>query len=257
MQKPKSNRCGIYVSELDRKLLTEWLEHRCLELWQQLQHPDDRTRTIHAYWQDECRELMPRPAAFDGFVEFTKRVSSTCLIHYERNRYSVPACFANRPISLRVYSDRLAIVADGEKVAEHVRLFSRSHDNQAVTVYDWRHYLAVVQRKPGALRNGIPFKSLPKCFQQLQSILLKRRGGDREMADILALVMHYDEKLVEQAVALTLSHEVPSKQHVLNNLSRLCDVPKPAPIKPPAALQLRLEPIANASRYDGLREMLK
>ena len=46
---------------------------------------------------------MPLPPAFDGFIELSKRVSPTCLISFERNRYSVPASFANRPVSLRVY----------------------------------------------------------------------------------------------------------------------------------------------------------
>jgi hypothetical protein len=46
---------------------------------------------------------MPVTRPFDGFVEYTKRVSPTCLVHLERNRYSVPASFANRPVSLRVY----------------------------------------------------------------------------------------------------------------------------------------------------------
>ena len=137
---------------------------------------------------------MPPP--FDGFVEHAKRVSPTCLIVFERNRYSVPAAFANRVISLRVYAGRLVIVAQAEVVAEHRRVFSRDHSRGGKTIYDWRHYLAVVQRKPGALRNGAPFAELPKSLRTLQSVLLKREGGDREMADILALVLHHDEKLV-------------------------------------------------------------
>ena len=42
-----------------------------------------------------------------------KRVSPTCLISFERNRYSVPASFANRPVSLRIYPDRLLVAAEG------------------------------------------------------------------------------------------------------------------------------------------------
>jgi len=54
-------------------------------------------------------------------------------------------------------------------------------------IYDWRHYLAVEQRKLGALRNGAPFTELPPSFKQFQSALMPRDGGDREMADILGL----------------------------------------------------------------------
>ena len=233
--------------------LNGWLKQRCLDLWQELPHPQDRHRTINDYWQAERECLMETPAAFDGFVEFNKRVSSTCLITYDNNRYSVPASFANRPVSLRVYADRLVVVAEANIVATHERVFTRDHSASGKTVYDWRHYLSVVQRKPGALRNGAPFNELPDSFKQLQSRLLKRPGGDREMADVLALVLLHDESLVEQAIVEALKIEQPSKQHVLNCLSRLSDQPKPKPSCPPPALKLVTEPVADTHRYDRLR----
>lgn len=194
---------------------------------------------------------MPPP--FNGYIELNKRVSPTCLVMFERNRYSVPAAFANRVVSLRAYADRLVLVAEGRVVAEHQRVFSRDHTSKGVTRYDWRHYLAVVQRKPGALRNGAPFTELPTSFKRLQSVLLQRAGGDREMADILALVLHHDEQLVEQAVSEAIAAEVISKTHILNRLSRLLDTPLPARFTPPPALTLREEPLANTERYDALR----
>ena len=193
------------------------------------------------------------PADFDGFVEYYKRISSTCLITHENNRYSVPASFANRPVSLRVYADRLVIVAEAQVIATHERVFSRDKQAHGKTIYDWRHYLSVVQRKPGALRNGAPFNELPQSFKQLQALLLRRPGGGREMADILALVLLHDEQRVEQAVTEALEAGMPSKQHVLNCLSRLDEAPKPKPLSPPPALQLITEPEANTDRYDRLR----
>ena len=58
-------------------------------------------------------------------------------------------------------------------------------------------------------------------------MLLKRDGGDREMADILALVLHHDEQLVEQAVREAIQSDVVSKTHILNRLCRLLDTPPP------------------------------
>jgi transposase len=233
--------------------LNAWLKQRCVDLWQELPHPQDRHRTLDDYWQAERDCLMDVPAAFDGFIEFNKRVTSTCLISHEHNRYSVPASFANRPVSLRVYPDRLVIVAEANVIATHERVFSRDHSVSGKTIYDWRHYLSVVQRKPGALRNGAPFAELPESFRQLQTKLLKRPGGDREMVDILALVLLHDEQRVEQAVTEALKVEQPSKQHVLNCLSRIDDPPKPKPSLPPPALKLVTEPLADTDRYDRLR----
>ena len=105
-------------------------------------------RTIAEVWREEQPHLMPVLRPFDGFVEHTKRVSPTCLVHIERNRYSVPASFANRPASVRLYAERVVIAAEGQVIAEHPRIIQRSHGS-GCTVYDWRHYLSVVQRKPG------------------------------------------------------------------------------------------------------------
>jgi len=235
--------------------LNQWLQERCQALWQESAHPQFKARSLAQCLEDERPQLMPVLAAFDGFIEHSKRVSSTCLITFEHNRYSVPASFANRVISLRVYPQRLVIVAEAQVVAEHVRVFNRDKSTPGQTVFDWRHYLSVAQRKPGALRNGAPFLELPNSFRQLRSRLLKRPGGDREMVDILALVLLHDEQLVEQAVARALESGEPSKQHVLNCLSRLEEPLRPQPLKPPPALKLVNEPKADTARYDKLRRI--
>jgi len=214
----------------------------------------------------EVGSLMPLGRPFDGFVEHTKRVSPICLIHFERNRYSVPASFANRPVSVRIYPERIVVAAEGQILCEHSRIIERSHHQPGLTIYDWRHYLAVIQRKPGALRNGALFMQLPEAFKQLQSQLLRRPllrrpllcrpGGDREMAEILALVLQHDEQAVLCAVELALEAGVATKTHVLNVLHRLTDgkATPPSPIDAPQALRLAQEPLANVERYDDLRD---
>jgi hypothetical protein len=168
----------------------------------------------------------------------------------------VPASFANRPVSVRVYPERVVVAAEGQIVCEHARVFARSHNrNSGATVYDWRHYLAVIQRKPGALRNGAPFVELPPAFRALQQRMLKTPGGDREMVDVLALVLQHDEQAVLAAVELALEAGAPSKTHILNLLHRLVDgKPLDAPVKTPGALTLTTEPQANVERYDALRK---
>ena len=85
--------------------------------------------------------------------------------------------------------------------------------------------------------------------------MLKRHGGDREMAEILALVLHHDEQVVLRAVGLALDCNGVSKQHVLNVLARLLEPSLPTPMDIPSSLQLNDEPLANVDRYDGLREV--
>lgn len=230
--------------------LNQWLAERCSFLWQETGHPTE-TMTIAEALAQEQPHLMPVGRAFDGYVGHPKRISPTCLVTFERNRYSVPSSFANRPVSLHVYPDRLIVIAENQVIAEHTRLFNRHHLKGA-TVYDWRHYLSVLQRKPGALRNGIPFAELPDAFKTLQKILLKRAGGDREMVDVLALVLLHEEQEVVTAVELALETGAPSKQMVMNLLSRLTEEAPIPPIEVPAALVLQVEPLANVTRYDSL-----
>jgi hypothetical protein len=238
----------------DLDSLNAWLEARCIEQWSQIQHGNlpGTVADVHA---DEITSLMPLGRPFDGFVEHTKRVSPTCLVHFERNRYSVPASFANRPVSLRIYPQKIVVAAEGQILCEHVRIIERSH-LPGQTIYDWRHYLAVIQRKPGALRNGAPFVEMPEAFRRLQATLLRRQGGDREMVEILALVLQHDEQAVLCAVELALEAGVPTKTHILNLLHRLTDgkTVTVAVIDAPQALSLRREPKANVARYDTLRD---
>ena len=225
----------------DLASLNTWLEERCIAQWSEVQH-GALPGTIADVQAAERSSLMEMGRPFDGFVELTKRVSPTCLVHFERHRYSVPASFANRPVSLRVYPDRIVIVAEGQVLCGHRRLITREHHLRGQTVYDWRHYLAVIQRKPGALRNGAPFIEMPDAFRQLQAHLLKHPGGDREMAVLCA-------------VELALEAGVPTKTHILNLLHRLIDGKEgnPPRIDAPQALTLRREPKANVARYDALR----
>lgn len=237
--------------------LNDWLEARCRALWAEISH-GKLPGTVLDVWQQEQPLLMPLPRPFDGFVEHTKRVSPTCLVTFERTRYSVPASYANRPVSLRVYAERLVFAAEGNIICEHRRVVDRRHDTAGQTIYDWRHYLAVLQRKPGALRNGAPFTELPAAFKRLQAALLKQPSGDREMVEVLALVLHHDEQAVLAAVELALEAGVPTKMHVLNVLHRLLDgKAEPPPVNAPQALRLVNEPQANVLRYDELREERK
>ncbi len=141
-------------------------------------------------------------------------------------------------------------------LCEHARIIDRSHNQPGRTFYDWRHYLAVIQRKPDALRNGAPFTEMPEAFRQLQTQRLRRPGGHHERVEILALIPHHDEQALLCAVELALEAGVATKTHILNVLHRLTDgkAPPAASIDAPQALRLNREPLANIKHYDALRD---
>ena len=122
------------------------------------------------------------------------------------------------------------------------------------TKYDWQHYIPLVQRKPGALRNGAPFLDMPEPLQQLRRALLRDPGGDRVMAQVLAIVPTAGLDAVLVAVELALESTRQGRvsvEHVLNVLGRLTTVPVPESAA--TALQVLTPPLANTERYDSLR----
>ena len=195
----------------------------------------------------ERPSLMPMVAAFDGYVETLGKVSSTCLVSFDRNRYSVPCELVGQMVSVRIYPERIEIVAHDAVVASHERCFERNQ-----TRYDWQHYMPLIERKPGALRNGAPFADLPEPLLRLRGLLLKREGGDRVMAKVLAAVPKAGLEAVLVAVDLVLESGNPSAEHVENVLNRLKAGPPPEPVA--THLQVAEAPVADTDRYDQLRQ---
>jgi transposase len=231
--------------------LNAWLGVRCQALWRELRHPEHRSFSVAEVLELERAQLMPMPAAFDGYVQEFSRVSSTCLVTVARNRYSVPCELARQVVSTRLYPGKVVIVAEDSIVAEHERLSGKGH-----TAYDWQHYIPLVQRKPGALRNGAPFMTLPEALARLRSALLRHAGGDRLMAQVLALVPVAGLEPVRVAAELALEHAGPSgrvsPEHVANVLARLTAPARPLNVD--TALRTLIPPKADPARYDRLRE---
>ena len=232
----------------DLETLNTWLAERCRAAWEDMTNPQWPELTLAEVLQDEQTRLMPLPRAFDGYVELPARVSSTGLIHLQRNRYSVPTEYAHRVVSLRVYPFEVVVVVDGHEVARHARSFEREH-----TFYDWRHYISLILKKPGALRNGAPFATMPEPLLKLQAHLLRHTGGDRVMAQVLAAVPEHGLEAVLVATELALESGRPSGEHVLNILARLKSPTAPVPAEALSPLKLVEEPMADVDRYEALR----
>ena len=226
--------------------LNAWLGERCRALWTQLRHPEHTQFSVADMLEQERDQMMPMPTPFDGYVEKPARVSSTCLVTVHRNRYSVPCEWAGKMVSTRLYPNRVGVVAGDALVASHERLTERAHVR-----YDWQHYIPLVQRKPGALRNGAPFADMPEPLLRLRQGLLRHAGGDKIMAQVLAAVPTAGLAAVLVAVELVIESGVLSAEHVENVVARLNASPPPECVE--TSLQLKEAPVANTSRYDSLR----
>jgi len=132
------------------------------------------------------RCLVSYVGRFDGFHSLPASVSKTCLVRFDNNKYSVIASAVGRPVEIRAYADRIELRQDGRIFGEHPRCYGRDQ-----TIYDPWHYVPVIARKPGALRNGAPFKDwvLPGAIDRVRRKLAAVQDGDRQMVEILTAVL--------------------------------------------------------------------
>jgi transposase len=231
--------------------LNAWLEERCLAWARTAAHPVRKDRSVREVFEaDERPALVPYAGPFDGFHEVDVPASTTSLVRHDHNRYSVAARAAGRRVQLRAYADRILVLLNGEAVGSHPRCFGRGQ-----TVYDPWHYLPVLARKPGALRNGEPFRDwdLPDALGQVRQRLAGHEDGDRQFVAILSAVPEAGLAAVERACAEALAARLSSADAVLNLLARGREPDRPAPVPTPASLTLGVEPAADCARYDGLR----
>ena len=123
-------------------------------------------------------------------------------------------------------------------------------------IFDPWHYLPVLERKPGALRNGAPFKhwDLPRSLQRTLTTLKRFPAWDRKIVAILASVPLYGLEAVASACGQTLLSGSTSRDIVLNLLSRSTQEQDPGEVETPAHLILAEPPVADCARYDRLRK---
>jgi len=230
--------------------LNAWLAQRCGELASR-RHPQ-RAETIADAMQDEKLALNPVSMPFDSYVEQLLRASSTCLITIDRNRYSVPAAWAGKIISVRLSAERVRVVAEGLEIASHARVFGRDQ----VFCDPW-HYLPILEIKPGALRHGTPFVNwvLPPSVERVRQTLLAQPKGDRAFADILLGARDAGLEALDIACQLALEYGKPSAAVILNELRRLVEPPRNPSLDVPESLRLFTEPLADCTRYDSLLEV--
>ncbi len=142
----------------------------------------------HARLAEDRAAMLPIPAEpFEARRVEQRRVNSLSLVRFDRNDYSVPTAVAHHEVTVLGGISRISILSGTELVATHVRHWGKEH-----TTYDPRHYLALLERKPGALDAARPLADwdLPECFALLRRRLESDLGhlGTKEFIKVLRLM---------------------------------------------------------------------
>ena len=127
------------------------------------------------------------------------RVSSTSLVRYRCNDYSVPTTFGFRDVLVKGFVDEVVILCAGEEIARHRRDYGTG-----TFVFDPLHYLMLIETKPNSLDQAAPLQgwNLPEAFQHLRHLLEARMGtrGKREFIQVLRLLETIAMPIVTDAV---------------------------------------------------------
>ncbi len=133
-----------------------------------------------------------------------RRVNSLSLVRFDRNDYSVPTSFAHHEVTVLGGIEDISICSGTELVATHARHWGREQ-----VTYDPVHYLALLERKPGALDVARPLAgwALPECFGVLRRRLEADLGslGTREYIKVLRLMERATISELTGAIEVALS----------------------------------------------------
>ena len=251
------------VQDLRRRLFTprpsfddleqcnEWLLSECIRYAQQQSHPEFAERSVQQVFEEECSSLIAYVEPFEAYRSTSAAVSKTCLVRFDGNRYSVAARAVGRAVEVYGYAQRVVIRQDGEVVGEHCRSFEKGQ-----TLYDIRHYLPVLARKPGAYRNGAPFRhvQLPPAMAEVQTRLDAFDDGDQQMVKILCATMSYGFEAITEACAEALALGSCHAEVIINLASRRQQPSAIDCIEPPRHLRDIEVPRVDCARYDQIRE---
>jgi len=212
-------------------------------------HPEYKDKTLDEVFEEERRYLLATPLIFDGCKQVDIKVSITCLARYDRNDYSVQCSCAGKIVQCKSYADQLIFIHEGKEVGRHERKFTKGN-----AYYDWHHYLPLLARKPGALRNGAPFidMELPDELNKVREHLKTSPNGTRDFAHILSYIPIEGLEQVSLACARAIKEKTITKDIILNILLRNNDAPKILEEENINYLPLKHAPCAEPNAYNIL-----
>ena len=132
------------------------------------------------------------------------QANSLALVRFDGNDYSVPTAQAHQPITIVGGLDEVRLVCRDRLVARHRRHWGKEH-----VTFDPVHYLALLERKPGAFDYARPLAEwdLPDAFTVLRRRFEAAWGenGVRQFIQVLRLLEKWSLEELTTAVNRALA----------------------------------------------------
>jgi transposase len=107
--------------------------------------------------EEEKKHLKPYRPPLELAIVTEAKVNPSSLVSVDTVFYSVPEYLVGRWVVVKKYHNEVRAYAANEMVASHKRLFGNG--KMQIDIY---HYLNTLKKKPGALRNSVALKSIPR-----------------------------------------------------------------------------------------------
>lgn len=201
---------------------------------------------------EELPHLLPLPQhLYDAAAVSSVRVSSQFRVALDSNRYSVPARFAGRSLTMKSYPDRLCFYHEEQLVARHARSFERNRDFE-----DPDHPKELILQRKKARDQHLfrRFLALSNGSSDYYRELDKRHlNSGHHVRKIVALAEIHGENAVADAIADALKLHAIGSDYIANILeSRARKLPEPGALhltRRSDLLELAVE-AADLSIYD-------
>lgn len=235
---------GNSLSEINEALMSRLVSYNNSH-----KHPEYKDKTIDEIFEDERKYLVSAPIMFDGCKEVDLKVSNTCLVRYDHNDYSVHCSNAGRIITCKAYASQLIFIANDIEVGRHERRFTSGR-----TYYDWQHYVPILSRKPGALKNGAPFIEmyLPEDLDIVRRHLEPQNHGIKDFAMILSYIHSESMESVLEACKQAVKSKTINRSVIENLLFRFNNNDEEPNKEHAVDFNIKQVPIADCNRYDQL-----
>lgn len=145
-----------------------------------------------------CFLALPK-GTYEACDRRTGQASSQALVRYRTCDYSVPTAYAHRPVLIKGFVDKVVIACGTDEIASHPRSYERDD-----VIFDPLHYLALLEKKPGALDQAAPCQGwdLPPAFARFRRLAEARlaQNGKREYIQVLRLLETFRMDQVEHGI---------------------------------------------------------
>jgi hypothetical protein len=183
--------------------LNDQLEQQCRH--DLLRRVRGQSQTKAQLLEEDRQAFRPLPVVpFEASRKSSRISSSLSLVRFDDNDYSVPVAYAHHTLTLKGSCEEVSIYCGPEEIARHDRIW----DKEQISL-DPIHYLALLERKPGALDVARPMAGLelPECFAVLRRRLEAEREGDgtREYIRVLRLLENHRLPELRRAVEKALA----------------------------------------------------